>query len=41
MKKQRKKQPSEPNFLSKWLPTLTRMVWDVVTHFDKFQDWFS
>lgn len=41
MKKQRKKQSSEPTFLNKWLPTLTRIALDVLTHFDKLKDFFN
>ena len=41
MKKQRKKQPSEPTIFSKLVPTLTRIVWEVLTHFDKIQDFFN
>lgn len=41
MKKQTKKQESEPNFLSKWLPTIIRIAWDILTHFDKFEDFFN
>ena len=41
MKKQRKKQPSEQTFLSKWLPTFTRFAWDILTHFEKIQDFFN
>ena len=37
MKKRTKKQQPEPNFLSKWLPTLIRIAWDILTNFEKIK----
>jgi hypothetical protein len=41
MKKQGKKQPVKTNNLKNWYPTLTRIVWDIVTHFETILDWFD
>jgi hypothetical protein len=41
MKKQHKNQPVKPNNFKNWLPILTRIVWDMLTHFEKFKDFFN
>lgn len=41
MKKQHKKHPVKTNNFKNWLPTLTRIVWDLLTHFDTIRDLFN
>lgn len=39
--KKNKKQLIKTNILKNWLPTLTRIAWDIFNHFDKFKDFFD